>query len=119
MHTTTTIPPVDGSLPTVVHLADFHAQFNRNRPWLVFPSSDGDTVSCLSFYEMVEASHRVAHEVRPGRQGKDNEVIAVLLNTDSVVYVVIILGLLRAGFVVREMYIGFQSLEHSCGYSCI
>ena len=52
---------------------------------------------------MVEASHRVAHILRPNRDGPDGEVIALLLNTDTILYNTVVLGLLRAGFVVCEL----------------
>lgn len=54
----------------------------------------------ISFAQMVKASHRVAHLLRPRREGREREVIALLLNTDSVLYTATLLGLLRGGFVV-------------------
>lgn len=93
--------PLDGSLKTLLDIADFHAEHNPDLPWLIFPSleSPHETTS-ITFKEMVQASHRVAHILRPGRAGPEREVIALLLNTDTVLYIAIILGLWRAGFVV-------------------
>lgn len=93
--------PLDGSLPTLPDIADFYAQHNGDRPWLIFPSkSSPEDVETITYAEMVRASHRVAHILRPGREGPEREVIALLLNTDTVLYVAVVLGLLRAGFVV-------------------
>ena len=96
------LPPFDGTLPTIPNLADFHATHHPNSPWLLFPSKDSpEQLVSLTYREMVDASHRVAHIARPRREGAEGEVIALLLHTDTVLYVAVIIGLLRAGFVVR------------------
>lgn len=93
--------PLDGSLPTLPDITDFYAIHSPELPWFVFPSKNSaeKTVS-ISFEGMVQASHRVAHILRPGREGPEREVIALLLNTDTVLYVAIVLGILRAGLIV-------------------
>lgn len=98
------IPPLDGSLPTLPDLADFQARHNGSLPWLIFPSKDKPEELCsISFAEMAEASHRVAHIVRPRRAGPEREVIGMILNTDSVLYIPLILGIMRAGYVVSAI----------------
>ncbi|KIP12189.1 hypothetical protein PHLGIDRAFT_371020 [Phlebiopsis gigantea 11061_1 CR5-6] len=99
-----TLPPLDGSLPTIPDVADYVASRSPDRPWFVFPSKDDPKESAqISCAEMVEASHRIAHILRPGRKGPEREVIALLLNTDTVLYAAVLLGLLRAGFVPYPM----------------
>ena len=95
------LPPLDGTLPTLPDLADFHAKHNPDRPWFVFPSRDTpEQLVTITYRDMVQASHRVAHILRPNREGLDREVVAVLLHTDTLLYNAVVLGLLRAGFVV-------------------
>lgn len=96
--------PLDGSLPTLPDIADFYAKHIPNKPWLVFPSKDAShELTTISFAQMAQASHRVAHILRPGRQGPECEVVAMLLNTDTLLYAAAALGLLRAGFVVSSI----------------
>jgi acyl-CoA synthetase (AMP-forming)/AMP-acid ligase II len=97
-----TLPPSDGSLWTVPDIADFHAKHNGNQPWFIFPSkASPQEMTSLSYKEVNEASHRIAHILRPGRNGPEAEVIALLINTDTVLYVAVLLGIMRAGYVVR------------------
>ncbi|GJE98682.1 putative NRPS-like protein biosynthetic cluster [Phanerochaete sordida] len=98
------LPPMNGTLPTLPDIADFHAEHNSSRPWLLFPSKDSsEQLTTLTYREMVDASHRIAHIMRPNREGPEGEVIALLLHTDTVLYVAVLLGLLRAGFVPYPM----------------
>ena len=94
-------PPLDGSLRTLVDFADWHAKHNPGKAWLVFPSnSSSNEVVSLSYSQMNKASHRIAHMVRPNREGHDGEVVALVVNTDIVLYVALLLAVMRAGFVV-------------------
>lgn len=104
-----TLAPIDGSLTTLVDLADFYATYRGNDPWLIFPSrSVPGALASISFFEMVQASNRVAHALRPGRQGTEGAVVAIILNTDSLIYVALVLGLMRAGLVVSTHSYGGQ-----------
>ena len=95
------IPPTDGTLPSLVDFLDFNAKYNATYPYFIFPSlSDPEKLASLSFPDIAEASHRVAHFLRPNGQGKDGDVIGILLHTDTVLYVAVFLGALRAGLVV-------------------
>ena len=106
------LPPLDGSLPTIPDIADYVAKQSPNSPWFVFPSKEDPMKSAqISCAEVVEASHRIAHILRPGRRGSEREVVALLLNTDTVLYAALLLGLLRAGFVVRELFVIVVVLE--------
>lgn len=107
-------PPLDGSLLTLLDFVDFHAEHNPDQPWLVYPSlrSDGG-LAAITFKEMALATHRIASELRPGRQGPDEETFAIVLHTDNVLYVAVMLGVLRAGFVVRTTDSGLRGCR-SC-----
>ena len=96
------VPPVDGSLPTLLDFVDFNHQHNADKPFFIFPSAANPTkLTSVSHAEMAEASHRIAHILRPDRRGPDGEVVGLVLHTDTVLYVAVILGVLRAGLVVR------------------
>ena len=95
-------PPLDGSIPTIPDFLDFHSQHNPNQPWAMFPSTqDATQVSYITFRQICEASHRVAEKIRPGRGGPEDEIIVLLLHTDTLLYLAMIMGLARAGAVVR------------------
>lgn len=100
------IPPFDGSLTTLPEIADYIATGQyKDRPWFVFPARDAPQAPVeLSFREVARASHRVAHIARPARDGPEREVVAMLLHTDTVLYVTALLGLFRAGFVVSAAF---------------
>jgi acyl-CoA synthetase (AMP-forming)/AMP-acid ligase II len=105
-----TLPPRDESLPTIPDIADFHAKHNADKPWLIFPSrTSPQEMASLSYKEMNEASHRIAHMLRPGRHGPEGEVVALLINTDTILYAAVLLGVMRAGYVVRIFHSIFVS----------
>lgn len=94
-------PPVDGSLKSVIDFVDFNAKHNAKSPWLVFPSAHSpDSLTSISFEEMAAASHRAAHFLRPGREGLDNHIVVLLIHTDVPHYLAMIMGIMRAGWVV-------------------
>lgn len=91
---------MDGSIPVLPGFLDFHAANNPGRPWALFTSPTGGS-SSISFEELARATHRLAHSVRPNRYGSDGEVVALVANCDTILYVAAIIGLIRAGLVVR------------------
>lgn len=97
-------PPTDGSLPCLVGQTDWQAEYNASEPILVFPHPEvpGENVS-ITYAEFAVATHRIAHSVRPGREGQEGEVMAMLLHCDTIVYQAMIVGLVRAGFIVRVL----------------
>ncbi|GJE92597.1 acetyl-CoA synthetase-like protein [Phanerochaete sordida] len=97
------LPPIDGSLCTLIALLDFNAAHNADWPYVVLPEhEDSQSLQAISFAEMARASHHIAHLLRPGREGPD-EVVAIVLNTDMPIYILVVLGLLRAGLVAYPM----------------
>lgn len=95
------LPPVDGSIPLFPGFVDFHAKHNPERPWVVFPSfEDPSKASAITFSELANATHRIAHLARPGREGPEGSAVGLLINCDNILYVALIHGLLRAGIVV-------------------
>lgn len=99
MSRTPVLPPLDGSVDILPGLVDFHAQHNPDLPWAIFPSASGGVAS-ITFSEFAKATHRIAHIVRPDRAGPDGEVVAVAVNCDTILYVALLVGMIRAGVVV-------------------
>ncbi|TCD65346.1 putative NRPS-like protein biosynthetic cluster [Steccherinum ochraceum] len=98
------LPPLDGSLHPIYGFADWQAEYNPSRPFVFFPK-DGATgeSQSLTFAEFAAATHRMAHAVRPKEKGKDGEVVAILVNCDSLHYQALIVGVSRAGWVPFPM----------------
>lgn len=95
------VPPLDGPITAFPGLADFQSQHNPDSPWVVYPSRDSPTgVKTVSYKELRDATHRIAHAVRPERNGTEQEVVAVIIHTDALLYVTLLIGMIRAGIVV-------------------
>lgn len=98
-------PPRDGSIYVLPGFVDFHAEHAPSNPWVVFPSVEDPTKpASISYREVAEATHRVAHALRPGRAGPEQEVVAMLLNCDTILYNATMIGMFRAGMVVSILY---------------
>ena len=95
-------PPLDGSIPVLPGFVDFQAEHNPDRPWAIFPS--GDHVESISFKQFSDATHRAARAFRPGGSLAKGEVVAVIALCDSMLYIALVTGLVRAGYVVSETY---------------
>ena len=104
MSATPEFPPLDGSIPPLPGFADFHAEHNPDLPWALFQSKqDPSKVDRITYLEFARATHRLAHAVRPDRkEGQDGDVVGVVIHCDSVLYLATLVGLVRAGLVVRK-----------------
>ncbi|KAJ3557049.1 hypothetical protein NM688_g1689 [Phlebia brevispora] len=91
------LPPLDGSLTVLPGFLDFHAEYNPDRPWAVYPWS-GD-VGSISFSELAKATHRLAHFLRPDASIQSRDIAVVLVNCDTVLYATVLMGIARAGMV--------------------
>ena len=95
------LPPLDGSVwPMVTGLIDFHETNNPERPWAFLASDRDASIYSVTYREFARATHRVAHALRPGRLGPENEVVGLLIECDSVLYVALLAGMIRAGLIV-------------------
>ncbi|GJF00089.1 acetyl-CoA synthetase-like protein [Phanerochaete sordida] len=98
------VPPLDGSLLTIPEILDFHDKRNPDKPWFFYPSNDVPSeVASVTYGAMAEATHRIAHRVRPNREGADGQVVAILTHTDTVLYSALIIGIMRAGLTPYPM----------------
>ena len=90
-------PPLDGSI-LFPELLEYNAQHNPDHPYFVYPSDN--EVRKISHLEYYRACQRVAHAVRPGRQGKDREVVVIIVNCDTILYQALFMGIIYAGLIV-------------------
>ena len=94
-------PPLDYSL-LFPELVNFHMERNPSFPVFVYANENvPDKLTEISFLEYGRAAHRVAHALRPSRQGSDGEVVMIVANTDTILYQAVVAGLSIAGYVVR------------------
>lgn len=102
-------PPIDASL-TLPETVDFHWKHNSDLPAFVYNEDGSSEITEISFLEFGRAIHRVAHSIRPNREGKDLEVVAFIALTDAILYQAITLGMMKAGLVVSDppISIGFN-----------
>ncbi|KAG6907803.1 putative NRPS-like protein biosynthetic cluster [Tephrocybe rancida] len=90
---------------------------NPSRPFYIFAAFDTPSGNkTISQLEFGRAAHRVAHLLRPNRDGVDGEVVAIVSHTDTVLYHAIVAGLIVAGCVVGPLvllYVHYNSSSMS------
>lgn len=100
MSSTPLAPPLDGSIPPLPGFADFHVEHNPNHTWARLAPEDKGPVIDLTFREFADATHRVARAFRPDGNYANGEVVAMLIHCDTILYLALLAGLIRAGLVV-------------------
>ena len=93
--------PFDGSL-FLPEMVEFNARHNATHPFYTFYDENLGDLRHISHLEFYRASQRVAHAVRPNRQGPDSDVVAIVANTDTILYQVLTMGIMLSGLVVRH-----------------
>ena len=95
-------PPLDYSL-LFPDLVNFHMERNPSFPMFIYTSENiSGALTQISFLEFGRAAHRVAHALRPNRQGSDEEVVMIIANTDTILHHAVLVGLSIAGWIVRS-----------------
>ncbi|KAI5884844.1 uncharacterized protein SCHCODRAFT_02521790 [Schizophyllum commune H4-8] len=79
---------------------DFNREHNAEHTCYVYAEPDG-TVCEVTYLEFGRAVHRAAHILRPSRKGEDNATVAIIANSDTLLYNAVTVGLIKAGLVVR------------------
>ncbi|KAF8838002.1 putative nonribosomal peptide synthetase [Paxillus ammoniavirescens] len=93
------LPPLDCSL-LFPDLINFHMQKNPAFPMFLYADKTVPGASTeISFLEFGRAAHRVAHTLRPSRQGPDGQVVMVIANTDTILHHAVVAGISIAGLV--------------------
>lgn len=101
MSITPVIPTLHESflLPDAI---EFNIANNASQPFCTFADSSATCgTKTITHLEFGRAAHRVAHILRPNRNGAEGEVVALLLQTDTVLYHAVVAGLIVAGCVVN------------------
>ncbi|KAG6885392.1 putative NRPS-like protein biosynthetic cluster [Termitomyces sp. T159_Od127] len=99
MSTTPVVPTLDENLflPDAI---EFNITNNPALPFYTFADSSVlNGTKTITHLEFGRAAHRVAHILRPNRNGAEGEVVALLLQADTVLYHAIVAGLIVAGCV--------------------
>ncbi|KAH9941064.1 hypothetical protein B0H21DRAFT_811720 [Amylocystis lapponica] len=93
------LPPLDGSVSVLPGFLDFRVQHSPEAPCYVFtdPNPSSTDICSVSYLEFAQATHRIANIFRPGRIGPDGAVVAIVINTDTLFYHALTVGLIRAG----------------------
>jgi hypothetical protein len=99
VHRSVNYPPLDGSL-FLPELLEFNARHNSNVTFYIYDkpgSSDLVSISHLDFYQ---ACHRAAHEIV--HTGAEKEVVALIGNSDTLLYQTVFVGMIFAGLIVSR-----------------
>lgn len=103
-------PPTDGSV-ALNQLVDYHLKTNPDAEFATLvDGSDGasEPNASVSYKQLTHAVHRVAHIINPGAALPQGTRVAILTSTDTIVNIALVLGIMRAGLVVR------YSIRSSC-----
>lgn len=93
-------PATDGSiLPWQV--IDFHLDENPSYPFAILYDVVSSTQTLVTYERLAHSVHRVAHILNPNAAMPRGTSVGLLLSTDTLTYVTVVLGAMRAGLVVR------------------
>ncbi|KAG9126233.1 hypothetical protein FRC07_004313 [Ceratobasidium sp. 392] len=92
------LPPTDGSIP-LNSVVDFHLQRNPKHTWAVLAGINGDPPISVTYEQFGFAVHRAAHILNPGALLPRGTQIGILVSADTVIYLALIFGAMRAGLV--------------------
>lgn len=95
------LPALDWSI-TLPETLLFHEKRNADLAVFVFAQDGSHTISEITYGRFVSACRRIPHLLGISRdEAKTRPVVAIVANTDTLIYHTIILGLMLAGAVVR------------------
>ncbi|KAG2050383.1 putative aminoadipate reductase [Suillus hirtellus] len=95
-------PPLDGFL-SLPQLVEFNAQHNSDVAFFVYDKPDSNDLVSISHSEFYRACHRAAQAIRPASAGADKEVVALIANSDTLLYQTVFMGMIFAGLVPFPM----------------
>ncbi|KAG2119415.1 putative aminoadipate reductase [Suillus clintonianus] len=97
-----TYPPLDGSL-FLPELLAFNAQHNPDVTFFIYDKPNSNDLVSISHLDFYQACHRAAQEIRPGRAGADKEIVALIGNSDTLLYQTVFMGIIFAGLLPFPM----------------
>lgn len=90
-------PPLDGSL-LLSELLEFNARHNPDVTFYIYDKPGSNDLVSISHLDFFQACHRAAHEIV--RTGADKEVVALIGNSDTLLYQTVFMGMIFAGLIV-------------------
>ncbi|EJT96916.1 acetyl-CoA synthetase-like protein [Dacryopinax primogenitus] len=115
---TCVLPPLDGSIP-FPQFVDYHLEKSHNHPFFELVGTGNDADETITWGEAARATLRLTAKLRKQvhvteEQRKAGVIIAILANTDSLVYSTIVMAIMRAGFMVFPLSTrnSVPALEH-------
>ncbi|KAI6125331.1 hypothetical protein EDD16DRAFT_1826252 [Pisolithus croceorrhizus] len=67
-------------------MLEHNVQHSPYHSFFIYPDEHSKDLRSISNLEFYRASQRVAHAIRPGRQGQDKEVVGIVANVDCILY---------------------------------
>ncbi|KZT27278.1 acetyl-CoA synthetase-like protein, partial [Neolentinus lepideus HHB14362 ss-1] len=96
-------PPLDGSL-SLPELVDLRLQQNPQSIYAVLPANDPkDRPIHITMFEWCRGIHRLARALRPQPSYEAREVVALILNCDTILYTTAVVAVMRAGLIPYPM----------------
>ncbi|KAG1870690.1 putative aminoadipate reductase [Suillus subalutaceus] len=95
-------PPLDGSL-FLPELVEFNAQHNSDATFYVYDKPDSNDLVSISHSDFYRACHRAAQAIGPASAGADKEVVALIANSDTLLYQTVFMGIIFAGLIPFPM----------------
>lgn len=99
-----TFPPTDGSLPPDV-VVDFHLEHNPTHVFAILHDVNGSSQIDITCEQLAHAVHRTAYILNPSGIIQRGAIMAFLISTSTIEYVVLLLGAMRAGLVVGTFHL--------------
>jgi len=122
-------PPTDGSI-TLPETIGYHTNYHPYESIFIFSEEGKSEVTTVFYLKFGRAVDRVAHHVRPGREGSGGQVSAFVALVDTLLYHAVTLGIIRAGHIVsfgsfpffliltkRQLAVPYVTGEYSCSHS--
>ncbi|TFK50162.1 putative aminoadipate reductase [Heliocybe sulcata] len=98
-----TLLPTDGTV-SFAELVDIRLEKNPESVYsIVAPDDPGRDATRISMLEWCRAIHRLAYALRPQPDFQSREVVALILNCDTIMYATAVMAVMRAGFVAYPM----------------
>ncbi|KAJ7642007.1 hypothetical protein FB45DRAFT_738097 [Roridomyces roridus] len=86
-------------LDTFPSLLSRNAEQRPQDPFYVYADLQVNRIVTITQLEFSRATHRAAHLLRPNRSGQDRKVVAIIAESDAVLYHAVFVGLMTANFV--------------------
>jgi acyl-CoA synthetase (AMP-forming)/AMP-acid ligase II len=93
-------PSTNGSVAPAL-VVDFHLKHNPNHLFAILHDVNDASQTEITYEQLAHGVHRAAHILNPNGAIPQGTNVGFLVSTHTIEYIVIILGAMRAGLVVR------------------